>query len=117
MNCAHTINAAQFEVLASSDGVIITENTIDNAKNSISEQVFAKIEESCQIAANQVTIRTSRGTDYQVTGRDAYNHISGDTQAWVKVFIYLWELKVLLILKQKTIAIRIYGKKQPKPKY
>ncbi|KPA16567.1 hypothetical protein MHK_003228, partial [Candidatus Magnetomorum sp. HK-1] len=79
-----TINAAQFEVLASSDGVIITENTLANAKNSISEQVFAKIEESCQIAANQVTIRTSRGTDYQVTGRDAYNHISGDTQAWVK---------------------------------
>ena len=29
-------------------------------------------------------IRASRGTDYQATGRDAYNHISGDTQAWIK---------------------------------
>jgi hypothetical protein len=79
-----TINAAKFEVLASSDGIVITQNTIDNAKNKISDQVYAKIEESCQIAANQLTVRASRGTDYQATGRDAYNHISGDTQAWVK---------------------------------
>jgi hypothetical protein len=79
-----TINAAKFEVLASSDGVIITHNGMGNAKNDISDRVFAMIEESCQIAANQVTIRASRGTDYQATGRDAYNHISGDTQAWIK---------------------------------
>jgi hypothetical protein len=79
-----TINAAKFEVLASSDGVIITHNGMGNAKNDISDRVFAMIEESCQIAANQVTIRASRGTDYQVTGRDAYNFISGDTQAWIK---------------------------------
>ena len=79
-----TINAAKFEVLASSDGVVITHNTIDNAKNEISDKVYASIEESCQIAASQVTIRASRGTDYQATGRDAYNHISGDTQAWIK---------------------------------
>ena len=52
-----TINAAKFEVLASSDGVIITHNGMGNAKNDISDRVFAMIEESCQIAANQVTIR------------------------------------------------------------
>jgi hypothetical protein len=79
-----TINAAKFEVLASSYGVVITHNTIDNAKNEIPDKVYASIEESCQIAASQVTIRASRGTDYQATGRDAYNHISGDTQAWIK---------------------------------
>ncbi|KPA11264.1 repeat-containing protein, partial [Candidatus Magnetomorum sp. HK-1] len=78
------ISAKNLSITAMTDGTVTAHNTIGKAKNDFTNNSQIIIEDSSQISGNILDINALRSTKYQVTGRDAYNNVIGDTQSWVK---------------------------------
>ncbi|ETR68438.1 MAG: hypothetical protein OMM_10526, partial [Candidatus Magnetoglobus multicellularis str. Araruama] len=76
------ITASDIQISAATDGSILAKNSLGAAKNEFTNNAQVIIENNT-IAANLLDIKALRDTDYDVSGRDAYNHIIGDTQSWI----------------------------------
>ncbi|MBF0453057.1 MAG: LEPR-XLL domain-containing protein, partial [Candidatus Magnetomorum sp.] len=77
------ISAANIHIAAITDGTVIAHNTIGSAKNEFSNTAKVVIEDA-QLSAGLLDIQSLRSIDYQVIGRDAYNHVLGNTQSWIE---------------------------------